>query len=189
MTNLPKRELTDIGSLKALAHPLRQQMLARLKRHGPATSADLAAEFGADRGATSYHLRQLARYGFIEEDADRSAGRRRYWRAPAQDVRLPRRPTDAQTTKAMRVVLAGWRQQAVEAIQGFLADPEAYGEFAAASLQSFAAVRLTVDELGQFGEEYLELLTRWQRSDAESPPESRPITVLFSALPTPDEPT
>ncbi|HEX3812614.1 MAG TPA: helix-turn-helix domain-containing protein [Mycobacteriales bacterium] len=189
MADFPKRELTDIGSLKALAHPLRQQMLAHLKRHGPATSADLAAEFHADRGATSYHLRQLARYGFIEEDAARSAGRRRYWRAPAQDIRLPRRPTDAQTTKALQDVLAGWRQQADEAVQGFLADPEAYGEFAAASLQSFGGVRLTVDELTQFGEEYLALLNRWQRGDAEAPADSRPITVLFSAFPTPVEPT
>ncbi|MFE1289802.1 MFS transporter [Streptomyces sp. NPDC058751] len=49
-------------------------------RHGPATSADLAAEFDEDRGATSYHLRQLARFGFIEEDTARSAERPSLWR-------------------------------------------------------------------------------------------------------------
>jgi DNA-binding MarR family transcriptional regulator len=32
-----------------------------------ATSADLATEFDVDRGAASYHLRQLARFGFVEE--------------------------------------------------------------------------------------------------------------------------
>jgi DNA-binding MarR family transcriptional regulator len=71
-----------------------------LQRHGPATSADLAAEFGEDRGATSYHLRQLARFGFIEEDTDRSSGRRKYWRAIPQDVRLPRRPTEPEVAVA-----------------------------------------------------------------------------------------
>lgn len=185
MAHPPRRELTDIGSLKALAHPLRQQLLAHLRRHGPATSADLAVEFGADRGATSYHLRQLARYGFIEEDAARSAGRRRYWRAPAQDLRLPRGARDATTRSAIQEILAGWRQQADEAVQGFLADPEAYGDFGEASQLSFGAVTLTVEELTRFGEEYLALLNRWQRGDAEPPPDSRRITVLFSAFPTP----
>lgn len=71
MPELRPRVLPDIDALKALAHPPRQQLVTWLQRHGPATSADLAAEFGEDHGATSYHLRQLARFGFIEEDTDR----------------------------------------------------------------------------------------------------------------------
>ncbi|MFI9547701.1 hypothetical protein ACIHAR_27880 [Streptomyces sp. NPDC052016] len=51
------RVLSDIDALKALAHPLRQQLLTWLQRHVPATSADLAVEVGQGRGATSYHLR------------------------------------------------------------------------------------------------------------------------------------
>jgi hypothetical protein len=66
----------------------------------------LATEYGEDRGATSYHLRQLARYGFIAEDTARSAGRRRYWRAVPLDLRLPGpgSATDPATGTAAREV-------------------------------------------------------------------------------------
>ncbi|MFJ8630915.1 winged helix-turn-helix domain-containing protein [Streptomyces sp. NPDC093568] len=69
-----------------------RRALRRLQQYGPATSADLAAEFNEDRGATSYHLRQLARFGFIEEDTARSSWCRKYWRAIPQGVRLPHHP-------------------------------------------------------------------------------------------------
>ncbi|MFF8969974.1 winged helix-turn-helix domain-containing protein [Streptomyces sp. NPDC014995] len=57
MPNQRPRVLSDVDALKALAHPLRQELPTRLQRHGPATSADLAAEFDEHRGATGYHPR------------------------------------------------------------------------------------------------------------------------------------
>lgn len=60
-------ELGDLATLKALAQPRRQRMLEHLTLHGPATSATLARALGLNTGSTSYHLRELARYGFVEE--------------------------------------------------------------------------------------------------------------------------
>lgn len=71
----------DPSALKALAHPLRGRMLSLLRIKGPATASDLARRLGLNSGATSYHLRQLAKHGFIEEDMDRGTGRDRWWRA------------------------------------------------------------------------------------------------------------
>ncbi|MBC2904662.1 winged helix-turn-helix domain-containing protein [Streptomyces cupreus] len=88
--------------------PRAHRTLTRLQRHGPATSADLAAEFDEDRGATSYHLRQLARFGFTEEDTARSSGRRKYWWAILQGVRLPRDPADPRTAAAAAEVGRQW---------------------------------------------------------------------------------
>ncbi|MGW7003418.1 hypothetical protein ACWGCW_11455 [Streptomyces sp. NPDC054933] len=69
--------LSDIEALRTLAHTLGQQLLTRSQPRGSvASTADLATEFDVDRGATSYHLRQLAGFGFVGEDAQRSAGRR-----------------------------------------------------------------------------------------------------------------
>jgi DNA-binding MarR family transcriptional regulator len=68
-------------SLKALVHPLRIGMLGILRADGPATSSDLARTLGTNTGATSYHLRQLERHGFVEEDTDLGTARQRYWRA------------------------------------------------------------------------------------------------------------
>ena len=68
-------------NLRGLAHPLRVRLLGLLRTYGPATATSLAAELGLTSGALSYHLRQLAKYGFIVEDADRGNRRERWWRA------------------------------------------------------------------------------------------------------------
>jgi DNA-binding transcriptional ArsR family regulator len=57
----------DAAALKALAHPLRVQILRVLELRERASVTTLAAELGESTGATSYHLRQLARHGFVEE--------------------------------------------------------------------------------------------------------------------------
>ena len=70
----------DLTSLKALAHPLRVQILDELSTYGPATASGLAAKLGESSGATSYHLRQLEKNGFVAEDTERGVGRERWWR-------------------------------------------------------------------------------------------------------------
>lgn len=70
----------DVTALKALAHPVRLRMLGMLRIDGPATATQLAARLGLNSGATSYHLRQLSHYGFIE-DAPTASRRDRWWRA------------------------------------------------------------------------------------------------------------
>lgn len=71
----------DPTALKALAHPVRLRMLGLLRVEGTATASSLAARLGLNSGATSYHLRQLALHGFIEEDEGRGNRRDRWWRA------------------------------------------------------------------------------------------------------------
>src|SRR5690348_14178912 len=95
-TSRGSTELSDLATLKALAQPRRQRMLQHLTVHGPATSATLARALGLNTGATSYHLRELARYGFVEEMAEAgraelSAHRERWWRAVPGDLRFPPR--------------------------------------------------------------------------------------------------
>ncbi|WP_086825539.1 transcriptional regulator [Streptomyces sp. NRRL B-24572] len=74
----------DPHSLRALAHPLRIQLLRALRRYGPATASQLADRLGESSGATSYHLRQLAAHGFIVDDPTRGKGRERWWKAAHQ---------------------------------------------------------------------------------------------------------
>ncbi|MER6155269.1 helix-turn-helix domain-containing protein [Streptomyces sp. NPDC001868] len=181
------RLLSDIHALKALAHPLRQRLLTWLQRHGSATSADLAAEFGEDRGATSYHLRQLARFGFVEEDTGRSAGRRKYWRAVRQDIRLPRSAADTEVAAAAEEIGRRWMGRAEHDLAAYLADRESFGEFATAAMHSFGGTTLTAEELKRFGEEYVAFLTRWNRDPGETSGGGRHISVVFHAFPTPPE--
>ncbi len=77
----PAVQVTDVRALRALAHPLRNRLLGHLRLHGPATASQLGRAVGESSGATSYHLRQLAAYGFVEEVEGQGTARERWWRA------------------------------------------------------------------------------------------------------------
>lgn len=76
------RRLTEAADLKALAHPLRMELLGHLVLHGPATATELAQALGESPSNCSWHLRKLAEHQFVEE-APAVAGRRRPWKAIA----------------------------------------------------------------------------------------------------------
>ncbi|MER6789009.1 helix-turn-helix domain-containing protein [Streptomyces sp. NPDC000658] len=78
----------DARSLRGLAHPLRMRLLDALRFGGPATASQLAERLGESSGATSYHLRQLAAHGFIEDAPERGKGRERWWKAAHQGLRF-----------------------------------------------------------------------------------------------------
>ncbi len=78
----PSRDVVlDARNLRGLAHPLRVRMLGILREEGPATATMLAQRLGESSAATSYHLRQLAEFGFVVDDAGRGHGRERWWRS------------------------------------------------------------------------------------------------------------
>ncbi|MGW0753513.1 ArsR/SmtB family transcription factor [Streptomyces sp. NPDC002587] len=77
----PNARVLDARSLRGLAHPLRIRMLATLRHDGPATASQLAQQLGESSGSTSYHLRQLAVHGFVEDAPEHGKGRERWWKA------------------------------------------------------------------------------------------------------------
>lgn len=76
-----QKHVEDLETLKAVAHPLRVVLLGMLRNEGPATASELARRTGESSGSTSYHLRQLERYGFVRDDDEQPSGRERRWRA------------------------------------------------------------------------------------------------------------
>src|SRR3954447_14783318 len=98
-----RRKELDAPALKALAHPLRVQILRTLEVRGQESVTGLAQELGETTGAVSYHLRQLARHGLVEEgDVDESddaapeesvarravGRRRRLWRMAVDEIHM-----------------------------------------------------------------------------------------------------
>lgn len=67
-------------ALKALAHPLRIAMYNLLGEMGSSTASRLGRVLGESSGQTSYHLRQLERFGFVEDDPAHTGGRERWWK-------------------------------------------------------------------------------------------------------------
>ncbi|WP_427919609.1 ArsR/SmtB family transcription factor [Streptomyces sp. cg40] len=184
-------ELSDLATLKALAQPRRQRMLQHLTLHGPATSATLARALGLNTGSTSYHLRELARYGFVEEmepewAPDHGHGRERWWRAVPGDRRFP--PRSRQSAE-MRHVMDELNHHAyaadLELFEQFQRDAAETGPWADAFPYSRGTIRLTVPELGAFFEEYIALLNRYKRPEAETPADARTVLTRFLAFPAP----
>ncbi|GGS56817.1 MULTISPECIES: helix-turn-helix domain-containing protein [Streptomyces] len=71
----------DAKGLRAMAHPVRVQVVGLLRKHGPSTATRLAERLGVNSGTASYHLRQLGAAGFVEEDTERGNARERWWRS------------------------------------------------------------------------------------------------------------
>jgi DNA-binding transcriptional ArsR family regulator len=77
-----RRLLDDPLSIRALAHPLRLELRAIIGRSGKITAADAARELGISHALASHHLRQLAKYGFVEQ-AEGADNRERPWQLVA----------------------------------------------------------------------------------------------------------
>jgi DNA-binding transcriptional ArsR family regulator len=80
-------ELTDPLAMRALAHPLRLTLLRELSERGPATATSLAQRAGVSVPLASYHLKQLAKYGFVEDAEPPLKGRDRPWQARRRGLR------------------------------------------------------------------------------------------------------
>src|SRR2546427_10965557 len=95
----PPVELTDPRALRAYAHPVRMQLVGLLRRHGPLTATQAAAELGESSGTTSFHLRQLAKYGLVEE-ATGGKGREKPWQATSLMTQVPSIQSTPEATAA-----------------------------------------------------------------------------------------
>jgi DNA-binding transcriptional ArsR family regulator len=83
-----EKPVVGVTQLRALAHPLRLQLLQVLQAEGPATASQLGRRLGESSGATSYHLRALHRAGMVEE-AEKRNGRERWWQRTPQRLHVP----------------------------------------------------------------------------------------------------
>jgi DNA-binding transcriptional ArsR family regulator len=72
--------ITDPQTLRALAHPLRFDLIELLGALGPMTAAECARRLDTSQASCSYHLRLLAKYGFVEAAPAGTDGRERPWR-------------------------------------------------------------------------------------------------------------
>ena len=79
-------ELHDPRVLRAIAHPVRSRILTELDASGSLRAADVALLLGIPANSASFHLRQLAKFGLVEEDPEAARDKRdRVWKATEED--------------------------------------------------------------------------------------------------------
>ena len=96
------RTVTDPRPLRALAHPLRLELLDLLDREGELTATRASQLTGHNSANCSFHLRHLAKHGFVEQ-AEASNRRERPWRRVAAGERVAT-TGDAQLLEASAAV-------------------------------------------------------------------------------------
>lgn len=112
----------DMRSLRALAHPLRVSILELLSRHGAQTASSLAERLGESSGATSYHLRQLAKHDFVHEVEGKGTARERWWERRAGPLAIVTRDlaTDPASREAARLVTREFEKNRGAALAEFM---------------------------------------------------------------------
>src|SRR5579863_2217084 len=110
------RLLDDPVAIRALAHPLRRSIMSIIGRLGRATTADAARELVISHGLASHHLRQLAKYGFVEQIEGKDH-RERPWRMVSTSYNWSGARTTAEGSSAVDVLEQILAEQALD---GFL---------------------------------------------------------------------
>jgi DNA-binding Lrp family transcriptional regulator len=166
------------------------RLLGRLRRDGPLTATQAAERVGESPAACSFHLRQLAKYGLVEE-AGGGRGRERPWRATAMFTSwpgAPERPELAAATELLSTVIA---ERYFDHLLNWLArrggEPR---EWQARELFGDVAIPLTPDELGELDrsvqkliEPYLERIS----NPSLSPEGARLVMFIALGFPLEDE--
>jgi DNA-binding transcriptional ArsR family regulator len=79
---------TDPRAMRALTHPLRLDLMELLSAEGPATAAACGRALGVPQANCSFHLRQLAKYGYVQEAAPGADRRERRWQVTVRRIRF-----------------------------------------------------------------------------------------------------
>ncbi|WP_037668792.1 transcriptional regulator [Streptomyces griseus] len=160
------RRITDLGTLKALAHPLRMQLMRGLTIARVATASQLAEQVDEAVSLVSYHLRKLAEHGLIEEAPAQSAdGRERWWQPASDGVTVRDEDFRDAPEKAAAHTAASrlFFEQRADMYRRFLDERTHWGEqWNAAAQSSESSLRLTADELTELNREMLALLRRYE---------------------------
>lgn len=162
-------------------HEVRTALLDLLAQVGTVTATEAASHLGYSSGLCSFHLRQLARHGLIEE-APRSGGRARPWRL-RRSGRAADAPSETFGDLARGLEDESWNRWLARRDR---VPPELRHD------EAFSAVAyLTPEEMSRIADAVRRLLAPYQ--DREQRPLSRPegavpvalIARLFPLLPHP----
>jgi predicted ArsR family transcriptional regulator len=178
--------LTDPRALRAYAHPVRMKLVGLLRTEGPLTATRAAELLGESSGTCSFHLRQLAKYGLVEE-AGGGTGRQKPWRATTTSTAweaVAETPEAAAATELLNTVVAeGYFEQLMRWLE---ASPNEPPEWQDAVQLGDRLLYVTADELAELGRRVQELVDVYferQLKPELRPAGSRLVTYLHLAFP------
>jgi Helix-turn-helix domain len=181
-----RRELSDPQSMRALTHPVRLALLEALQLEGQLTATQAGELIGEPPNTCSFHFRQLAKYGFVEE-AGPGPGRSRPWRLITYGMHFSDLHEDPDAAVAARELDRMRRERYVARMDAFFATRSDYPlPWQETTGGSHALLHVTPEELRSVDEQVMAILDRYQDRNADPakrPVDSLPVEVLLFAYP------
>jgi predicted ArsR family transcriptional regulator len=182
----PVRRVTDARTLRALAHPVRIALIEELVFGGAMTATELGEQIGETPTTCSFHLRQLAKYGFVEE-AGGGKGRSRPWRLTSIGFNVSTND-DPKSQLAADALMRLVRERQLGRFEHWLQSKASYpARWRRAADNSEYLFYLTVEELEQLTADLSALLmTRFHERLADAaarPAGSVPVEMLLFSYP------
>ena len=190
MTASRTQPVHDPTVLRAIAHPMRNRILNEMSATGPTRAADIARDLGIPANQASFHLRQLAKYGLVEEAVGEGRDKRdRVWKLVAEEGlrldmgELEKAPGGKAAVTVFRRQASAWAHEVVDAAYS----PERQED----TLQTVTSetLKLTKAEAQELSDELGEVLEKWS-DRTRGRDASRRTYLLFSILqpyPEPEE--
>ena len=176
--------------MRALAHPVRMRLLEELVLRGPMTATQCSEYVGESPSSCSFHLRTLAKYGFVEE-AEGGTGRQRPWRPVALGNRWsddPEAPAGDRTAAA--TLAAQVRRRDQELLQQHLAtSDELPEEWRKATIHSNYGGWMTPAELAEVSEQVHAMLRPYLNrlmDPTQRPDGARLVHLFLHGFPRPE---
>ncbi len=180
------RRVTDARTLRALAHPVRIALIEALILGGSMTATEVGERIGESPTTCSFHLRQLAKYGFVEE-AGGGKGRARPWKLTSIGFSISAHD-DPESEIAATALLHLFRERQLGRYQHWLETKASYPRiWRDAANDSEYLFYLTADELEQLNHDLAALLiprfTERIADPSARPAGSVPVELLLFSYP------
>ncbi|MER5638001.1 helix-turn-helix domain-containing protein [Kitasatospora sp. NPDC002227] len=185
--------LSNPQAIRALAHPVRLDLIEALGGIGPATAAQCGRAIGVSQASCSFHLRQLAKYGFVEEAGPGPDRRERRWRLTDRHLGLGAAgEVDPEVTRQLsRIVVEREMRRVLDWVERAPSEPVEWRE---AARGMAATVRVTAAEAAEIKAAWHRVLEPYLARDAAeagaaAEHDRRQIRYFMAASPLPHHQT
>lgn len=186
---VPGRSITRLDNatvLRAYAHPVRMKLILALRTRGPLTATQAGRLLGESSGTCSFHLRQLAKYGLVEETGE-GTGREKPWRATTTSTNWDNVQPTPEATAAAGLLSEVLAESYFAALMRWLEVRSGESEeWQRAAFIGDRVLWVTADELAQIGRELSAIVDRYferQVNPELRPPGARLATYLHLGFP------
>jgi DNA-binding transcriptional ArsR family regulator len=184
---LPTARITDPKVMRALAHPARIAIIEHLSSTGAVvTATECAGLVGLSPSATSYHLRELAKNGLVEQAPSRGDGRERVWRSTTAGFSVDGDLDEPETRASQQALVDAYLTRDFARMRESLArvheEPKAWQE---ATTLMGPMLLVNAEELSEVTRRIKEVLEPYRRRErmAEAPDDARVVMVHYAAFP------